>query len=38
MLDAIPEDYLVSTNDIAGILDILIAGLRHLHEECLPTA
>lgn len=31
------DNYLVSTNDIAGILDIVIAGLRCLHEGRVPT-
>ncbi|KAK6221993.1 hypothetical protein LQW54_001213 [Pestalotiopsis sp. IQ-011] len=32
-----PESFLVSTNDIAGILDIVIVGLRRLHGEHLPS-
>lgn len=28
-----PDSFLVSTRDIAGILDIVIAGLRTLHDE-----
>ncbi|ETS77741.1 hypothetical protein PFICI_09803 [Pestalotiopsis fici W106-1] len=31
------ENFLVSTNDIAGILDIVIVGLRRLHREHLPS-
>ncbi|KAI1843771.1 hypothetical protein JX266_010030 [Neoarthrinium moseri] len=30
-------EFLVSTSDIAGILEIVITGLRHLHEEYVPT-
>ncbi|KAI0129608.1 hypothetical protein BJ170DRAFT_681100 [Xylariales sp. AK1849] len=36
-LDEAVNHYLVSTNDIAGILDIVIAGLRYLRDENLPT-
>jgi hypothetical protein len=40
--DQSPDDeeansYLVSTSDIAGILDIVIAGLRCFHDQHIPT-
>ncbi|XXG95555.1 hypothetical protein Hte_001820 [Hypoxylon texense] len=31
--ETIEERYLVTTNDIAGILDIVIAGIRRIHDE-----
>ncbi|KAH8203187.1 hypothetical protein TruAng_002708 [Truncatella angustata] len=32
-----PESFLVSSNDIAGILDIVISGLRRIHGQDIPS-
>ncbi|KAI1380544.1 hypothetical protein F4677DRAFT_262300 [Hypoxylon crocopeplum] len=31
--EATADSYLVTTNDVAGILDIVIAGIRRLHDD-----
>ncbi|KAI1763352.1 hypothetical protein GGR53DRAFT_369336 [Hypoxylon sp. FL1150] len=32
-IEATADSYLVTTNDIAGILDLVIAGIRRFHDE-----